>query len=200
MFRRILLTLPALLLLAACGTDTTGLTADLQSGPHPGSNSDAGVVVQVYSCLQCPACKTAHQFVEKPLVEVYGSRIRFDFVHMPLVSIHPMAMPAAEASECAADQGKFWEFLDLAYEWQDRLSPAVLDEIGAELSLDPDLYRRCRASNIKRAALRQSFNDARDAGVAGTPTYFVNGEQVPGTFEALSQAIEAQTTGMLERL
>ena len=194
------LALLPVLVLVACTVDTTGLSSESNRGPHPQSSPNAAVVITEYSDLQCPACRTSHNLVTKPLLEQYGSRIRFEFHQFPLSSIHPMAMPAAEASECAADQGKFWEFVDLAYEKQDQLSDAALDEWGQSLGLDVELYKRCRASHIKRETIQAEYDEGRDAGIGGTPTYLVNGQMVPATIEDLGQAIEEATAGTMQRL
>ncbi len=119
MKRLLSLTVFLTLSLAACGTDTTGLSADSSRGPA--GNPNSAVTVTEFGDLQCPACRSAHTLLEKPLIEKYGSQVRFDFLHFPLQTIHPYALKLAEASECAADQEKFWEFLDVAYERQSEL-------------------------------------------------------------------------------
>lgn len=178
------------LVLAAC-VDTTGLSAETSRGVHPGTNANAVVTVLEYGDLQCPACKAAQTMLAAPMVQKYGAQIRFEFRQFPLSSIHPYALPAAEASECAADQGKFWEFIDLAYEKQDELNPAALDAWGEELGLDMDLYNRCRDSHIKRDLILAEYSEGRDEmDVTGTPTFFVNGVKVTSTTEALNAAIE----------
>lgn len=175
--------------LAAC-VDTTGLSEETSRVIHPDTGENAIVTVAEFADLQCPACKAAHTQLVKPLVEQYGERIRYEFHHFPLMSIHRYAMDAAQASECAADQGKFWEFVDMAYENQESMSPEAFDQWGEELNLDMDLYKRCRASNIKRDLVQASYDAGREAGVSGTPTFFVNGERVESTMEALTTAID----------
>lgn len=176
--------------LAAC-VDTTGLSAESSRPVHPATSENALVTVSEYADLQCPACKAAHTLLVGPLVEQYGTQIRYEFHHFPLMSIHRYAMDAAQASECAADQGKFWEFVDIAFENQDSLTPQALDQWGDELDLDADLYERCRDSGIKRDLVQASYDEGRAMGVSGTPTFFVNGERVDSTMEALSAAIDA---------
>lgn len=100
------------LLLAAC-VDTTGISPT--SSRPPRGNANALVTVMEFADFQCPACMSAHATINKPLFEKYGSQVRFEFRHFPLRNIHRFALDLAEASECAADQGKFWEFVDLAY-------------------------------------------------------------------------------------
>ncbi len=183
------LLLLSLVVLVSC-VDTTGLTAELTSGPAPQSNKNAIVTVVEYADLQCPACKTSYELVIKPLLSDYGSKIRFEFHHMPLTSIHSFAMTAAEAAECAADQGKFWEFIDLAYAEQDRLREVPYDEWAGTLGLDLELFDRCRVSHIKRKAIKAAYDEAVTADVRGTPTYTVNGQVVEGTYDALTKAID----------
>ena len=187
--------LAASLILVACA-DTTGLTPDLKRGPSPESNPNAVVTVVEYGDIQCPACKTSYELVVKPLLKQYGSKIRFEFHEMPLSSIHSYALPAAEAAECAADQGKFWQFLDLAYAEQDKLPKEPYADWAVRLGLDTELFHRCRTSHIKRKAIKAEYEEAVQKGVGGTPTYFVNGQEVEGTVEALSTAIDQAITNI----
>jgi hypothetical protein len=98
--------------LVAC---TNGDTASTRP---PRGNPNAVVLVEEYADLQCPACRAAHGKISIPIVQKYSSQIRFEYKHFPLRSIHRFALDAAEMSECAADQGKFWEFVDFNYEHQ----------------------------------------------------------------------------------
>ena len=98
------------LALAAC-TDTTGLSDTSSRGPKGSAN--AAVTVAEYADLQCPACQAAHTQINAPLLQKYGAQIRFEFKHFPLRSIHRYALEASMASECAADQGKFWEYVEM---------------------------------------------------------------------------------------
>lgn len=185
------LTLSVLSLSLAACVDTTGLSAESSRPVHPATSENAVVTVVEYADLQCPACKAAHSLLVDPLVEKYGTQIRYEYRHFPLMSIHRYAMDAAQASECAADQGKFWEFVDMAFENQDSLGPQALDQWGQELGLDADLYGRCRKSGIKRDLVQASYDEGREMGVSGTPTFFVNGQRVESTIEALSAAVDA---------
>jgi protein-disulfide isomerase len=170
--------------------DSEGISPELSSGVHPSTSENAVVMVTEYGDLQCPACRAAYSMLAEPLVQKYGTQIGFEFKHFPLSSIHPLAMPAAEASECAADQGKFWEFIGITYTRQEELSMDALDTWGQELGLDMDLYSRCRRSHVKRGAITDSYDAGREAGVSGTPTFFVNGQQTEATIESLSAAID----------
>ncbi len=177
------------LLLAAC-VDTTGLSAE-SSRTAKGPDS-ATVNVTEYADLQCPACASAHTLISMPLLEKYSSRIRFEFKHFPLRSIHPYAFEAAQASECAADQGKFWEFLDLNYVHQADLNSSKLREWAGSLGLDEALFDRCVQSGIKGKTVLDDFSQGEKIGVNSTPTYFVNGQRSPNnSVEAIGPMIDA---------
>lgn len=186
------------LALSACGVDTTGISPDVTHGPK--GNANASVVVAEYADLQCPACRAAHLTLNGPLLEKYGSKIRFEFHHFPLQNIHRFAMDLAEASECAADQGKFWEFEAMAYDKQQELKKGSIETWAKDLGLDMELFGRCTESNIKRKAILASYDQGRSIGVQGTPTYFVNGRQTEATLEALSAAIDAASTNAAGKL
>ena len=198
MKRTILLTL-ATLSLAAC-VDTTGLSAESSKYPHPDTGENAVVTVAEYGDLQCPACQAAHVQLVKPLIAQYGERIRYEYHQFPLVSIHRYAMEAAEATECAADQGKFWELVDTIYMDQTNLDSEQLTEWGQQLGLDMDLYTRCRESHIKRDAVKADYDAGKALGVAGTPTFFINGQKVESTGAAMSAAIDAALGTAANRL
>lgn len=179
-------------LLAGC-VDTTGISSESKR-PVQG-NPDSGIVLMEFADLQCPACRSAHTLVTKPILEKYGDRIVFVFKHFPLQSIHRFAMEAAEASECAADQGKFWEFLDVNYLKQDEMSSAAFRTWAEELGLDTDLFDRCMKSHIKRKSVVSDYEEGQAGGVNSTPTYFVNGVKVPNNVDAISKALDAAIEG-----
>lgn len=181
----------------AC-VDTTGLSSESSRGPR--GNPNGVVVVTEYGDLQCPACKSAHEGVNKPLLEKYGNQVRFEFMHFPLQSIHRYALEAAQASECAADQGKFWEFVDTAYEHQKELSSSTLRQWAALLSLDGSLFDRCVKSKIKKDAVLEDYEKGTNLGVTGTPTYFVNGTKVQAGFDTISKAIDVTLKGAMQKL
>ena len=182
------------ILLAGCGS--SGVSKE--SSRLPKGNPNAVVTVQEFSDLQCPACRTVHLQLVSSLLQEHGERIRFEFKHFPLQTIHPLALRAAMASECAADQGKFWEYVDLAYMRQSELSADALTEWAGELSLDTPLFERCLASEAKRDTVMQDYSEARSRNLRGTPTFLVNGKEVPTN--ELEQAIEEAEAAIVRRL
>lgn len=187
------------LLLAAC-VDTTGISADSSKAPHPSTDANAAVTVTEFGDLQCPSCKAAQDLVVKPLIAKYGKQIRFQFSQFPLTGLHPYAMMAAEASECAADQGKFWEFVDLDFTNQTSLSRASIDTWATQLKLDMDVFGRCLDSHIKRPTIQAEYRQGQQLGVNGTPTFFVNGKKVESTIAAISAAVDEAKKGVGSKL
>ncbi|TSC59263.1 MAG: DSBA oxidoreductase [Candidatus Peregrinibacteria bacterium Greene0416_62] len=195
--KRFLALAAATLALVAC-TDTTGLSEKSSRGSK--GNPSAAVTVVEFADLQCPACQSAHSQITTPLLEKYGTQIRFTFKHFPLRSLHRYALEAAMASECSADQGKFWEYVDQVYAEQKKLDLDQLSVWAKALGLDQDLFDRCMQTKIKRSTVLADYEEGQELGVTGTPTYFVNGKKVESGFDTLSAAIEEALGGVMQRL
>jgi protein-disulfide isomerase len=195
--KRTLIFVVITLTLAAC-TNTTGLSEQSSRGPK--GNPQAAVTVMEFADLQCPACQTAHAQITAPLLEKYGTQIRFTFKHFPLRSIHRYALEAAMASECAADQGKFWEYVDMVYSEQKKLDVDQLSVWAKNLGLDLGIFDRCMNSKIKRSTVLADYDEGQKLGVTGTPSYFVNGKKIESGVDTLSKAIEEALGGMMQRL
>ena len=178
-------------MIVTCCSSAGGPVAVSSRGPHPSSNPSAPVVVVEYADLQCPYCRTAHADIVKPLLEQYGTRIRFELRHFPLRSLHPQALDASQATECAADQGRFWEYVEIALTRQKEMSREALRVWAKEISLEASRFEECLASGSKRALVLSEYEEGRKRGVQGTPTFFVNGEKVESKLGAIRKAIEA---------
>lgn len=158
-------------------------------------NPDATVKIIEFSDFQCPACGAAYP-VTKKIMEAYGDRVSLEYKHFPLTSIHAFAFKAAEASECANDQGKFWEFVDIAFTNQKELSKKALKQYAKELGLDTELFNNCLDSGAKAKYVTADFNEGIGKNVGGTPTFFINGEQLEKwNYESFSVAIENALAG-----
>ncbi len=145
-------------------------------------NPDADVVITKYSDLECPACRAAYPIVNE-FLEEYGDQVRFEYKHLPLSTIHPNAVPAAEALEAAGQQGKFWEMHDLLFDRQGQWSRSyqpkgVFIGYGKELDLDTSLFKQHMNNGALKAKVRQDTREAAQKGYQGTPTFEVNGERV----------------------
>lgn len=136
---------------------------------------DAAVTVVEFSDFQCPYCRSASATVRQ-LVERYGDRVRIVFKHLPL-SIHPNAFKAAQASVCAAEQGRFWEYHDRLFATEELALPA-LTETAQGLGLDLRRFSGCMQSEASAEAVREDMREASRLGLRGAPTFFVNGVQM----------------------
>lgn len=192
--KKLLTTIGFCLTLVACGGSST------ETSRLPKGNENAAVVVWEFADLQCPACRGAHSQISQPLVEKYGNNIAFHHMHFPLRSIHRYALDAAEASECAADQGQFWEFVDIAFANQDALSTDALTSWAKELGLDMTTFSSCLRSHEKRDAVLADYEKGREIGVQSTPSFFVNGQRVETGFDTISAAIDAELDRLTQQL
>lgn len=150
--------------------------------PNVKGNPDASVVLVKYSDFQCPACADASFVIDSVLAE-YGENLRVEYRHFPLVTIHPLAIPAARAAEAAAQQGQFWEMHNLLFEnqrtWSGAANPtAFFVGYAEELGLDTSEFRRHMDASVIEDHVREQFAEARDAGFTGTPTFTLNGERM----------------------
>jgi protein-disulfide isomerase len=159
------------------------------TGPSKGSTG-APIEMIEFSDFQCPFCLRAHATVEQVL-KTYGDRIHFVYRHYPLPN-HPAARPAAEASACAAEQGKFWPYHDRLFEQQSKLSDADLKEHAAAVGVDTSAFNKCVEQRKYKAQVDADMKDGEEAGVNGTPAFFINGRQLTGAqpFEAFKRIID----------
>jgi len=149
---------------------------------------DAPVTIVVFWDAQCPFCAKA-QAVLQQVLETYPNEVKLVFRHFPLER-HAHAKLAAEAAECAARQGKFWEYYAQLHADATRLSLEGLRVLAQELGLDLRAFATCLDTGKARGRVVKDLADGREAGVTGTPTFFINGRIVEGaqpfaTFERL---------------
>jgi len=143
---------------------------------------NAKVIVIEFSDFQCPFCAKAVQTV-KDLKEFYGDQILFVYRDFPIYSIHPLAGKAAEAAECADEQGKFWEYHDTLFEkQQDWITGGAgkFKDYAVELGLDTTSFGECLDSGKYTAEVEADLQAGIAAGVTGTPAFIINGQTVSG--------------------
>lgn len=143
-------------------------------------NKSAKVTLIEYSDFECPFC-FRHQATLDQILKDYPQDVRLVYRHFPL-SFHPQAQKAAEASECAKQQGKFWEMHDEIFKANQggTMSVQKWKDVARQLKLDAAKFDKCLDSGETAAKVAQDMNEGSVAGVQGTPGTFVNGELVEG--------------------
>ena len=171
----------------------TGTSADRLVRPdsHVTGNPNAAVTVVEFGDFECPICGSEEPVVRQIRAK-YANQIRFVFRQFPLTHIHPFSEKMAEASECAAEQGKFWEMMDKIYSRQTDLTMEGLVRDAAEVGLDQNSFNQCMASGAVVARVKRDHDDGVALGVAGTPTFFIGSRAIPDVpdFDELSKAID----------
>ena len=145
-------------------------------------NPDAPVTLVEFGDFQCPFCGRFFKTTEQEIIEKYvkTGKARLVYRDFPLTSIHEEAQKSAEASECADEQGKFWEYHDLLYNRQNNLSVKNYKAWAGELGLTTAQFNACLDSGKYASEVQKDFQDGQSAGVRGTPGTFVNGRLVEG--------------------
>jgi len=168
------------------------LAVPVSAVDHSLGPDHAPVTILEYGDFECPTCKQAAPAV-KLLLERFASRVRFVYRHFPLEQPHPHALGAAQAAECAAGQGKFWQMHDLLFANSQHLARRNLQSYAASLGLDLARFNAELDDQVYLQRIREQMDGARASGVRGTPGFFVNGviQDVSFGLQGLSQATEA---------
>src|SRR3989344_8669189 len=160
--------------------DVTKIAA-VSGADHIRGDENAKVTLIEYSDFECPFCSRFRPTVEQVLAE-YPGDVRLVYRHFPLRSIHPQAQKAAEASECAAEQGKFWEMHDALFNLNltQSLSLDSMKKAAADLGLNTSTFNTCLDNGEKTQAVEEDYQNGIAAGVRGTPGSFIGDQYVPG--------------------
>ncbi|MFL5897741.1 MAG: DsbA family protein [Solirubrobacterales bacterium] len=167
------------------------LSPPLEELDHVRGEPGAPLELVMFGDFQCPFCLGA-QSVLRRVRERLGERLLFGFRHLPIPERHPLAPLAAEASEAAAAQGRFWEMHDALYATQPKLSRGTMLESARGLGLDVERIAAELDSGAHRDRIARDVASAGASGATGTPTFFVNGERFYGAYDAgsLVEALE----------
>jgi protein-disulfide isomerase len=156
---------------------------------HIRGPADAQVTLVEYGDFECPYCGQAEPIVRELLTD-FGD-LRYVWRHLPLNDVHPGAQLAAEASEAAAAQGAFWPMHDLLIEHQDKLAAKDLIRYAEQLGLDVKSFTEDLKSQRWSERVAADVESADVSEVAGTPSFFVNGQRQAGAYDlaTLSRAV-----------
>lgn len=172
-------------------TTATKLSIPVGEKDHFLGPDDAPITLVEYGDLECPYCRQVNPVIRE-LRSRLGRRVRYVFRHFPIRSTHIHAQLAAEATEAAGAQGKFWEMQELLLEHQEALDETHLIQYAADLDLDLDRFKRDLDEHVYAEKVREDFHGGIRSGVNGTPTFFINGVRYDGAWdlESLVDAIE----------
>jgi protein-disulfide isomerase len=165
-----------------------GVFIGVDDDPMLGS-PDAKVLMIEFGDYQCPSCRMFWKDVEPRLKKDYidTGKLKLVFRDFPLTQIHPEAMLAAMAVDCAGEQNKYWEYHDKVFREQYnkgddiiRFKAADLKKWAKDTKLDPAKFDQCLDSQKYQNEVMKDRMDGEAAGVQGTPTFFINGRVMGG--------------------
>ena len=146
-----------------------------------------------YGDFECPNCKQAAPVV-KLLLSHFSDRLCFVYRHFPLEEVHPLALNAALAAECAGGQERFWPMHDQLFEVQPALNPEQLRAYAQRLELDMTRFSAEMSDTVYLQRIREHKQGGAKSGVRATPTFFINGKVhdvsfgIAGLFDAVERA------------
>jgi len=167
---------------------------------------NAPVLIEVFEDFQCPACKSYSEQIEPQVADAYVAtgEVYYNFRHFPFLddnSPRKESDQAANASMCAADENRFWDYHDMLFanwngENEGALNNKRLVAFAETLGLDMAAFNQCFEANLHAEEIGDELLMGKDYGVTGTPSVLVNGRlltpgQVP-SFETISEAVEAE--------
>lgn len=172
------------------------LDDDPSTGPE-----NAPITIVEFSDYQCPFCIKWHDEVFSRLLKDYEGKIRFVYRDFPLESIHPEALPAAEAANCASEQDAYWQFHDALFGQKNGLGAEAYVSYATELGLDVEKFTACIKSGKYADEIRADIENGSSIGVSSTPTFFVNGMVIIGAqpYEVFKQLIDKELAGEIPK-
>lgn len=157
----------------------TGTVPTVTDNDHIKGNKNAEVTLIEYSDFECPYCGAFTPTLDSVMAK-YKDQVRLVYRHFPL-SFHPNAEPAALASECAAEQGKFWEFHDAMFKNQSALNEDFYKKLASDNKLNNKKFTDCLSSKKYQQKVQDQAAAGGAAGVNGTPGTFVIGKDGSAT-------------------
>jgi protein-disulfide isomerase len=169
---------------------------ELVTADDPSLGSPAAKITIIeFGDFGCPFCRRSAPIM-RALAAKYGDHIFFQYRDFPVLELHPDAALAAEASECAHEQGKFWEYHDKLYQNQSSHKERDLLTYAEQLNLNLSAFEPCLTSHRYAKEVEEDYQAGLAAGVQGTPTFFVNGYRIPGSIP--EETFDRMIRGLLE--
>lgn len=178
------------------------IKSDLADDDPSLGSPDAPVTFVEFGDFQCPFCGRFFRQAEQEIIERYVKTGKVRFVYRDFAFLGPESDWAAQAAECADEQGKFWLYHDYLYsnqqgENQGAFSRDNLKDFSQKLGLDSEKFSSCLDSEKYLEEIKKDTADGRANGVSGTPTNFINGRPVVGAlpFSQFESLIESALAG-----
>lgn len=162
--------------------------------------ADAPITIVEFSDFECPFCRRWHAEVYKPLLAAYPGKIKLVYRNLPLTSIHPDAMAAAEASMCAGEQDVYWKYHDKLFS-SESLGNSVYIQYAQELGLNMSTFESCLSDHKYQKTIQADSDFAINLGIRSTPTFFINGLAVVGAqpLDVFKQVIDKELAGEIPK-
>ncbi len=172
-------------------TPTAKIDFEIKDTDHIRGNKNAPITILEYSDFQCPYCARFHETLTQ-VMKNYDGKVKWVFRQFPLSELHPFAETAAEASECANDQNKFWEYTDELYANQSSFSADYFKKAAKNIGLNTSKFNTCLDSGKYKDKVAADYAEGDGYGVSGTPGSFLNGEELGGAvpYESLKAKID----------
>jgi protein-disulfide isomerase len=167
------------------------IAVNIGDAPSRGPKN-APITLVEFSDFQCPFCSRGYSTVND-VEKAYEGKVKVVFKQNPL-PFHNNAMPAAQASLAAGEQGKFWQMYDVLFQHQQQLSRENLDSYAQQIGLNMDKFKAAMDSGKFKAKVEADLEEGRKAGVSGTPTFVINGHKLVGAqpLEQFKTIIDAE--------
>ncbi|PKN95460.1 MAG: hypothetical protein CVU44_01895 [Chloroflexi bacterium HGW-Chloroflexi-6] len=162
---------------------------------------DAPITLVAFSDYQCPYCKKWHDDAFERLMKEYEGKIRFVYRDFPLNSIHPQAEPAAQAANCANEQGAYWEYHTALFSYKYDFGEQAFEQYAIDLGLDEAALMECFRSGRYAGEVDADLQFAAEFGIQSTPTFFLNGIAIVGAqpYDVFKQIIDLELAGKLPK-
>jgi protein-disulfide isomerase len=162
--------------------------------------ADAPITIVEFSDYECPFCRRWHAEVYKPLLAAYPGKIRLVYRNLPLTSIHPDALAAAEAAMCAGEQDVYWKYHDKLFS-SESLGNSVYLQYAQDLGLNMNTFKACLSDHKYQKAIETDSDFAINLGIRSTPTFFINGLAMVGAqpLDVFKQVIDKELAGEIPK-
>jgi len=169
-------------------------------GFHSIGPEDAPITIVEFSDYQCPFCRRWHDEVYQPLLAAYPGKIKLVYRNLPLTSIHPDALAAAEAAMCAGEQNAYWQYHEKLFS-STSLNKDVFMQYAQQLGLDTRSFESCITDHKYQQNIQADSDFAINLGISSTPTFFINGLAIIGAqpLSVFKQVIDKELAGEIPK-